>query len=147
MVSDKKLAKYINMLKATKYGDYGPGAADWKKRKKGAYKLGELGDIRAIEPLLQYAKNSQNIIVLDALVKIGLFRNENLRTVKDALIKLLNEGPALRAQIGHYRKTYKGNIAPPDESIWLNYIKLALGSLEQGKCLYEKSLIKEKLKE
>jgi len=84
---------------------------------------------------------------LDAIVKIGLFRNENLRAAKDALIKLLNEGPALRAQIGHYRKTYRGNSAPPSASIWLNYIKLALRSLEQGKCLYEKTIIKEKLKE
>jgi len=33
-VSDKTLVKYIKMLKATKYGDYGPGAADWKKERR-----------------------------------------------------------------------------------------------------------------
>ncbi len=147
MASDKKLIKYIRMLKATTYGTYGPGAAYWKKRKKGAYKLGELGDIRALPPLLEYANNSQNIIVLDAIVKIGLFRKENLQAAKDALFKLLNEGPALKAKIGHYRRTYKGNIAPPSASIWRNYIELALGKLQEGKHLYDKNFIKTKLKE
>ena len=147
MGSDKKLAKYIKMLEATKYGEYGPGTADWKKRKKGVFKLGELGDIRAIEPLLQYAKSSQNIVILDAIVKIGLYNKENLKVAKEALIKLTHEGPALRAKIGHYRRTIKGNKMPPAASVWLNYIELALRRLQQGKYLYDKSIIKEKLKE
>jgi len=147
MTSNKKLIKYIKMLKATRYGPYGPGAADWKKRKKGAYKLGELGDIRALPPLLEYASSSQNIIVLDAIIKIGLFKKDNLQAARDALFKLLNEGPALRAKIGHYRRTYKGNIAPPPESIWRNYIELSLRKLQERKPLYDKNFIKKKLKE
>jgi len=145
MVSDKVLAKHIKMLQAMKPGQWGP-TADYQIRKKTAYKLGKLGDVRAIEHLVEHACNA-NLLALDAIVKIGLLSAENLEKAREALHKLRNSGPALKAKMGHYATTIRGNRPIPDAAVWLNYINSASKSLSEGRNLFTKQTAKKIIKE
>ena len=145
MVSDKALVKHIKKLQAMKPGQWGL-TGDWHVRKKAAYKLGELGDVRAIEHLVEHACNA-NVLALDAIVKIGLLSADNLEIARNALHKLRTSGAALRAQMGHYRTTVQGNRPIPNEAVWLNTINSASQSLTQGRPLFTKQTAKKIIKE
>lgn len=100
--SDKVL-KYIRMLDA----QFSDGRADWKKREEAAKKLGELGDKRAVKPLLEYAKRSHNPAAVEALGSIG--GEEAAHALKEL----------------YWIDQYHKNNRP-----WLTYIEQALIKLE-----------------